>query len=186
MTYKRASFLFLSGVTGLLCLVAILCSTPWGAQLSIFAVNEFSPIQVKYISGSILNNLTLKQLTIENDVTVINADNIRLTLHLRCLWKSQLCIDEISINSLQMKLKETRDISSDELVEQAINSSSFTLPFSVDLKKLILANAQIIGKGLVVNLTDFSSALSVKQSSINNIIFLIIERWTKNLFVYRI
>ncbi|NQZ89794.1 MAG: translocation/assembly module TamB domain-containing protein [Colwellia sp.] len=169
MTYKRASFLFLSGVTGLLCLVAILCSTPWGAQLSIFAVNEFSPIQVKYKSGSILNNLTLKQLTIENDVTVINADNIRLTLHLRCLWKSQLCIDEISINSLQMKLKETRDISSDELVEQAINSSSFTLPFSVDLKKLILANAQIIGKGLVVNLTDFSSALSVKQSSINNI-----------------
>lgn len=169
MIYKRASFLFFSGVMGLLCLVAILCSTPWGAQLSLFAINGFLPVEVKYESGSILNDLTLKQLTFESDKMLINADNIRLKLHLRCLWKNQLCIQEISIESLKINLKELGDISSDELVEQAINSSTFTLPFSVDLKKLALANAQIIGKGLVVNLTDFSSALSVKNTAANNI-----------------
>jgi translocation and assembly module TamB len=169
MTYKRFSFLFFSGVTGLLCLVAIICSTSWGAQLSLFAVNGFSPVEVKYKSGSILNDLTLKQLTFESDEMVINADNLLLKLHLRCLWKNQLCIQKINIESLKINLKESEDISSDELVEQTIIASNFTLPFNIDLKKLVLANAKIKSKGLVLKLTDFSSILSIKNTSKNNI-----------------
>ncbi|MFT5294093.1 MAG: translocation and assembly module TamB [Colwellia sp.] len=167
MTYKRTSFIFFSGVTGLLCLAAILFSTPWGAQLSLFALNGLSPAKVEYQSGSILNELMLKQLTIENEKTIIDVSNILLKLHLRCLWKGELCIEKIDIESLQMNLKDTGVTSPDELVEHAVNSSTFTLPFSVDLKELFLANIQITGKGLTVNLTDFSSALSVKNTSDN-------------------
>jgi translocation and assembly module TamB len=167
MIYKRVSFLFLSGFTGILCLAAILFSTPWGAQLSIFALNGLSPAKVEYQSGSILNELTLEQLTIENEKTIIDVSNILLKLHLRCLWKGELCIEKINIESLQINLKDTGVISPDELVEQAVNSSTFTLPFSVDLKELFLANIQITGKGLTVNLTDFSSVLSVKNTSDN-------------------
>ena len=169
MTYKRASFYCLSGVTGILCLVAILFSTPWGAQLSLFTLSGLTPVKVEYKSGSLLHDLTLNKLTIKNDKMVSKANDIKLKLHLRCLWKKQLCIDEINIESLQINLKNLEDIRPEALVEKGINSSNFTLPFNIDLKKLVLANAQIKSKGLVVKLSDFSSALSINNTSINNI-----------------
>ncbi|MFB1000670.1 MAG: hypothetical protein QMC13_10665, partial [Colwellia sp.] len=169
MTYKRASFYCLSGVTGILCLVTILFSTPWGAQLSLFTLSGLTPVKVEYKSGSLLHDLTLNKLTIKNDKMVSKANDIKLKLHLRCLWKKQLCIDEINIESLQINLKNLEDIRPEALVEKGINSSNFTLPFNIDLKKLVLANAQIKSKGLVVKLSDFSSALSINNTSINNI-----------------
>ncbi|TWX53424.1 translocation/assembly module TamB domain-containing protein [Colwellia hornerae] len=170
MTYKRASFTLMGVLTGLLCCFAILLSTPWGAQLSLYFVGKVSSLQVEYKSGALLDDLALRKLKIENDNTLINASNIRLRLHLRCLWKNQLCIDELSLGALQVKIKEAQPvISSDKLVESAINSTSFTLPFSVKLKKFSLARAQITTQGLTVNLTEFTSALSVNKNVVSNI-----------------
>jgi translocation and assembly module TamB len=169
MTYKRASFTITGVITGLLCLLAILLSTPWGAQLSLYAVSATSSVQVEYKSGALLNDLVLGQLKIENDKTIIDAKNIGIKLHLRCLWKSQLCIDELSIASLQVNMKEGQATSSNELVEEAINSSSFTLPFTLKLKKFSLARAQIKSPELMVNLIDFSSALSINKNIVNHL-----------------
>ena len=89
---------------------------------------------------------------------------------MRCLWKNQICIDELSIGALQVNIKEAKPAeSSEQLVEQTINSTNFTLPFSVKLKKFSLARAQITTQGLAINLTEFSSALSVKKNVVSNI-----------------
>jgi translocation and assembly module TamB len=170
MTYKRASFTLMGVLTGLLCFFAILLSTPWGAQLSLYFVGKVSSLQVEYKSGALLDDLVLRKLKIENDSALINASNIRLRLHLRCLWKNQICIDELSIGTLQVNIKEAQPAeSSEQLAEQAINSTNFTLPFSVKLKKFSLARAQITTQGLAINLTEFSSALSVNKNVVSNI-----------------
>jgi translocation and assembly module TamB len=169
MTYKRASFTLMGWLTGLLCFFAILLSTPWGAQLSFYFVSSVSAVEAQYKSGSILNDLVLRTLTIESDHAVINAKNIHLKLHLRCLWKNQLCIDELSIAKLQVNLKENGPVSTDEFVEQALESSNFTLPFTIKLKKFYLSKAQLKNQELTVNLADFSSALSVKNIDTKNI-----------------
>ena len=169
MTYKRASFSLLGGITALLCFFAIVLSTPWGAQLSLYTVNSFSPLQVEYKSGTLLNDLVLRQLIIENEEIVIDVKNIRVKLHLRCLWKSKLCIDELNIESLQVNMKEATVTSPDALVEKAINDSNFTLPFSVQLKKFSLGRAQIISQDLVLNFLNFTSALSVNNNVINDL-----------------
>jgi translocation and assembly module TamB len=120
MSYKRASYSLITVFTGILCLFAILLSTPWGTQLTLYFVGDISPIQVKYRSGAFLKDLQLSQLTINNEQTEINATNIGLTLNLRCLWRNQLCIDELSLASLQVNLKENNATSSNQLMKEII------------------------------------------------------------------
>ncbi|MFT5756995.1 MAG: translocation and assembly module TamB [Alteromonadaceae bacterium] len=171
MTYKRAGFGVMAIFTGVLCFFAILLSTPWGAQLSLYVVRTISPIKITYQSGALLDNLMLSQLTINNDEVVISAKKIRLQLHLRCLWKNQLCIDELSMASLQVKMKENRATSPEELIEEIsippLFSLPFSVPFTVKMKKLLLTKVQIKNQNLEINLTNFTSALTINDVAIN-------------------
>jgi len=163
MNYKRASFSLIAVFTGILCLLAILLSTPWGTQFTLMFIGDNSPLQVKYRSGAFLNDLQLSQLTVNNDKTTINAKNIGLTLNLRCLWKNQFCIDNFSIASLNVNIKESNATSPDKLVEEIMIPSFFTLPFSVKVKKASLTKVQIKNPNLQVNLTDIASVLSIND-----------------------
>ncbi|MDG1750116.1 MAG: hypothetical protein P8I03_00385, partial [Thalassotalea sp.] len=169
MSYKRASIGLMTLLTALLCFLAILLSTPWGAQLTFFIVKGVSPIQAEYKSGALLKDLTLKELTINNDNLVMKAKDINLQLHLRCLWKNQLCIDELSIAALHVSIKEGQLVVPETLEEQPLNFSNITLPFNIKMKKFTLAKAQIKSQGVEVKLTDFSSALSVSKNVLNTI-----------------
>lgn len=165
MTYKRASFGLMGGLTGLLCFFAILLSTSWGAQLSFYIVKTFAPIEAKYESGALLNDLRLSQLTIKNENALIEVKDLRLQLHLRCFWKNQLCIDELSIASLQLTMHKDNSADNETVVEQPNAPVSFTLPFSVKMKKFYLGKAQINSEKMAIKLANFSSALSVSISA---------------------
>ena len=167
MTYKRASFGLFAVITAILCFLAILLSTPWGAQLSFYVVKNVSPIQIEYGSGALLNDLKLNQLLIDNEQAFIKAKEVRLQLHLRCLWKNQLCVDELSIGSLQVDVKEesSAPAAATTAKEQAA-PANFALPFTVKMKKFFLGQAHIKTQGVELNLTDFASALSVNKAAI--------------------
>jgi translocation and assembly module TamB len=178
MIYKRASFGLMKVLTTLLCFITVLLATPWGTQLTFFLVSG-SFIQVEYKSGAFLNNLQLSQLSIKNDAVSLNANNIHLQLHLRCFWKNELCIDKLSVASLQVTIKESSSTSADALVDTVVNTvvgtevgkiitpPFFTLPFSVNVKNISLAKVHIINQNVAIKLTEFSAALSINDSAIN-------------------
>lgn len=165
MTYKRTSVNLMIFVTALLCFCALLLSTPWGARLSLYLLNHLSTVQVAYKSGAILNDLNLSQLQITNEKADINAHNIRLKLHLKCLWKKQLCIDELSVGSLQVTLANNEAAVAQPL-DTIIIPSLLPLPLSVKVKKLSWAKVQIKNPHTDINLTDFSSALLIDKHAI--------------------
>lgn len=168
MTYKRASFGLFAVITAILCFLAILLSTPWGAQLSFYVVKNVSPIQIEYGSGALLNDLKLNQLLIDNEQAFIKAKEVRLQLHLRCLWKNQLCVDELSIGSLQVDVKEESSApAAAKTAKEEIPPANFALPFTVKMKKFFLGQAHIKTQDLELNVTDFTSALSVNKAAIN-------------------
>ncbi|GHF02371.1 translocation/assembly module TamB domain-containing protein [Thalassotalea profundi] len=184
MTYKRVSYSLLGLITGLLCFVAILFSTSWGAQLSFYFVKKASSVHIEYESGSLLNNLMISQLSIDQEGITVNAEEVHLQLHLRCFWKNQLCIDELSVGSLQVNTKASETPPIDNAVtETPDKSASISLPFSVKMKKFVLAKAQInmqsVNQGVTqateITLTDFSSALSISKN-LSNILALNIEQ----------
>jgi len=166
MNYKRASFSLIYIFTGILCLFAILLSTSWGTQLSLFLIGDISPIHTKYRSGAFLNDLQLSQLSLSNEQADINAKNIRLTFNLRCFWKNQLCIEALNFESLDVNIKNSHATPSDTLGEEIIIPAFFTLPFSINVKQLSLANVKIKTPDLQIDLTDFSSALSINNSAL--------------------
>lgn len=168
MTYKRASFGLFAVITAILCFLAILLSTPWGAQLSFYVVKKVTPIQIEYGSGALLNDLKLNQLLIDNEQALIKANDVRLQLHLRCLWKNQLCVDELSIASLQVDVKEENSAPTTAITTKDVAPpASFTLPFTVKMKKFFLGKANLKTQGVEIHVTDFASALSVNKAAIN-------------------
>jgi translocation and assembly module TamB len=167
MTYKRASFAVMVVLTGLLCFFAILFSTPWGTQFTFFLLGKTSSLEIEYRSGALLHDLRLNQLTLKNNDVAVEVKNVRLQLHLLCLWKKQLCIDELSAGSLQVNLKASSSTSSDEFAKDIIVPTFFSWPFTVTIKKLSLAKVNITNQNLAINLIDFSSALSINTRAIN-------------------
>jgi translocation and assembly module TamB len=166
MTYKRASFGLMIVLTSLLCFFAVLFSTPWGTQFTFFLLGTTTPLEVEYRSGALLNDLRLNQLTLNNNDIAVEVKDVHLQLHLLCLWKKQLCIDELSIGSLRINLKANSSTSSDELTKDIIVSEFFTWPFTVKVKKLSLVKVNIINQNLEINLIDFSSALSINRLAV--------------------
>lgn len=164
MTYRKFSFSLMGIITGLLCLLAVLLSTPWGTQLSLFFVNHLSPLEIEYHSGALLNNLRLERVTYKGDRESIHANDAYLQLHLRCLWQRQLCIDELSVASLLVKMN-TNENQID--IAPAVKHNPQHLPFKVKLDKLIVTKATIESPTAIVTLSDFVSVLSIGGSDIH-------------------
>ncbi|XQW84828.1 translocation/assembly module TamB domain-containing protein [Thalassotalea piscium] len=175
MTYKRISYTLLATITGILCFLAILFSTPLGAKLSFYVIKGIYPINVEYDSGALLNDLVLKQVSIETDDKRIDAKDIQLKLHLRCIWKSQLCIDELTIASLEVDLKA--NAVTGKPAEASNESQNISLPFTVKMKRFFLAEAKMTHSGGEVHLSNFSSALTIKKN-LTNVVAVNIDKST--------
>ena len=164
MTYRKFSFSLFKAITGLLCLLAVLLSTPWGTQLSLFAISYLSPLQVEYRSGALLHNLRLESATYSGKGEIIHANNVYLQLHLRCLWQRQLCIDELSIASLLVEIKSNEE-QADDL--STVQQSPVDLPFYIKMDKFSIEKGVVESSAAVVTFNDFVSTLSVGGMNIN-------------------
>lgn len=164
MTYKGFSVSLMGVMTGLLCFFAILLSTPWGTQLSLFAVNHLTPIQVKYRSGALLNDLRLAHVVLLNEQAHVRMNEVFLQLHLRCLWRRQLCVDELSIASLSVEVN-TNNQAQDTEIE--VHQAPLRLPFRIKVDKFSVAKAQVKSPTAAVALSGFASALSVDGTNIH-------------------
>ncbi|TMM42515.1 translocation/assembly module TamB domain-containing protein [Colwellia ponticola] len=165
MNYKGVSLGVLTLLTSILCFFTLLLSTPWGTQLTLFLINGQS-LQVEYRSGALLNDLHLTELTIKNEALVVKANNIKLQLHLRCLWKKQFCVDTLRIDALHVDIKDNGASSADELLEEVMIPAFLPLPFDLNMKQFSLAKAQIQNDNIAISLAHFSSGLMIKDNVI--------------------
>ncbi|MBU2871915.1 translocation/assembly module TamB domain-containing protein [Colwellia sp. E2M01] len=166
MSYQSIKITLMTFITGLLCFLAILLSTPWGAQLTVFVVNKVTPIHIEYKSGALLRALTLTQVSIENEQVRTQLNDLHLQLHLRCLWKKQLCVDELSVSALSVKVLDSEAKTTATVVNDIVIPPLPSLPFSLQIKHLALAQVHIDTPTIAINLTDFSTALSMNDTAI--------------------
>ncbi|WP_211355856.1 translocation/assembly module TamB domain-containing protein [Colwellia echini] len=170
----------MSIITGLLCFFAVLLSTPWGAEVTIFVVNKVAPIHIEYKSGALLRGLRLSELSVNNEQTSAKLSNIHLQLHLRCLWKKQLCVDELSIGELNVVIKESGSTTPEPTTGDIILPSLPELPFTLQVKRFSLARLNIENRSFSLALNDFSTALFMSDVAIR------IEQATLDKLHYKI
>ncbi|WP_077340627.1 translocation/assembly module TamB domain-containing protein [Pseudocolwellia agarivorans] len=144
-------------ITSLLCLLAILYSSPWGTQASISFINKFSDVTLIYKSGMFSEKIEFSDVLYQNDDVKIHAKNAILKFHLRCFWQKKLCIDSLNIGDLSLKIKSSN-----------APKPEFTLlemPISIKIKKLLVAKTAINLTDQVININGFTSPINIKKST---------------------
>lgn len=144
-------------ITSLLCLLAILYSSPWGTQASISLINKFSDVTLIYKSGMFSEKIEFSDVLYQNDEVKVHAKNATLKFHLRCLWQKQLCIDSLNIGDLSLKIKSSNKKEQEFTVLE--------IPFAIKIKKLLVAKAAINLTDQVINITGFTSPVNIKKST---------------------
>lgn len=92
---KKSSGFLLKFVVVLLSLATFLLATPVGTKLTITAINSLEMLDIEHQSGTALGDLTLDKFTLTLDELTLELTNTTVNLHLRCLWRHQLCVDSI-------------------------------------------------------------------------------------------
>jgi translocation and assembly module TamB len=156
---KLTAYFFLT-ITGILCFFAIIYSSPWGAQLAIKVLNNLSPVSLVYKSGMLSDSVEFSSLEYKNDNILLNAKNVALSFHLRCLWEKQLCINSLVVDEL---LLNVADKEKDEHIDDNPNSQSITLPIAIKADKFIVRAAKIIVPNNSISINQFSSLININQ-----------------------
>ncbi len=153
---KLSAFLLIS-LTAILCLLAVIYSSPWGAQITVKIVNKLTPLSFEYKDGLLSEGVNFTSLHYSNEHVDMRADNITLKFHLRCLLKEKLCIDSLSAQTLNINV-HPKPSSEDTTPKQ------LELPFAINADEfsINLATINVSNKTIIVE--DFHSQVDIKNN----------------------
>ena len=144
-------------LTSLLCLLAILYSSPWGTQATIALLNKFTDISLIYKSGMFSEDLEFAEFSYQNDKVDIKASDLSLKFHLRCLWQKQFCINELAVQKLKITTK-----SSDE---PAQDKPPFDMPLAIKAERVFIKNTQVFLNNQTIEVIDLTSAINISGNT---------------------
>lgn len=148
-------------MTAILCVIALMLSTPWGSHLTVVIINKTTPITVVYKDGILLKNITFSQLSLKhNNNTEIHAKNVVLKLNAACVWTKKLCIDELNIDDLKITVNQLK-----QQAEQIPSSNELIkFPFAIEAKKISSRKTFISVNNTVVNAENINTGAFLKRS----------------------
>lgn len=101
---KKAGIGLMTGVLALLLAVVLLVTTTPGLQLLLSAAVRWVPgLEIGQVEGG-WRDLTLKALRYQMPGVTVQTDNLHLALAPDCLWRSQLCLDDLSLQNLTVAI----------------------------------------------------------------------------------
>jgi len=155
--WKKISAAIFFIITVILCLLAILYSSPWGTQLTVKAVNQFTPLSFTYKKGMISESVEFSSLSYANKHIDVTAKDVILKFHLRCFLDKQLCIDSLVAKTLKIDIHPQPS-------KQKKTYQQVSLPFAIKAEQLSIAQTEIITNGKSINIDSFTSAIDFHQN----------------------
>ncbi len=157
---KGLSWAFLALILLLVVIIALLLS-PVGIKFGLNQVNEMDAgISIDYDSGSFYSSIKLKNISVNQPGLVLDADKVEVDLSLSCLWRAEVCINNIDLGNIKLALSETEaPPKSDTPISEVI-----TLPFMVRVHDLSLDELQIFqNDSLLLDVQGFALALQFEK-----------------------
>ncbi|RNM23085.1 translocation/assembly module TamB [Dickeya undicola] len=164
---KKAGIGLMAGVVALLLTVVLLVTTTPGLHLLLNAATRWVPgLEIGQVEGG-WRDLTLKAVRYHMPGVTVQADNLHLALALDCLWRSQLCLDDLSLQNLTVAIN-TRDMppAAPEPVTQATPVTEISAPVAMLLRRVNLSNSRIIVDGTDVSLSLLQTGLNWQGRSL--------------------
>ncbi len=150
---RKASSYSAIFLTSILCILAILYSSPWGTQATIALLNKFTDISLIYKDGMFSEDLEFSEFNYQNDTVNIQATDLKLKFHLRCLWQKQFCINELKAEKLTIQTKTSNKASEEK--------APFEMPLGIKADSVFIKNTQVILSNQTIEVIDLASAVNI-------------------------
>jgi translocation and assembly module TamB len=100
-----AQWLLLLAVVILL-LLALAPVTEPGSRVLVSLADRLTPLDIGRSSGTVLGQLRLESLSYRSDTVNLSVADIESSLAVSCLWRSEICLQELRLGRLHIQLKQ--------------------------------------------------------------------------------
>jgi|GEM_PF-1288734 len=158
---RKITAFFAIFFTSILCILAIIYSSSWGAQGSLSIINRFLDVDLTYKSGTFSEGIEFSNIAYRNDDIEFNATQVKLKFHLRCLWQKQLCINTLIIKDLSLKIISPTE--PEPKIKQGFEL--INMPLAINIKNINVQKAKLQLTDQLIQFYNFSSAIDIKKST---------------------
>ncbi|QHQ18641.1 translocation and assembly module TamB [Pectobacterium parmentieri] len=146
--------------------VGLLVGTTPGLHLLLNTVARVVPgLDIASVSGG-WRDLTLKNVSYEMPGVTVKSEEFHLSLALDCLRKSQLCINDLSANRIDVVVDTNALPASEEPTTPSKPVTEISAPFPISLRQLVLNGVQVTVDDTAISLGEFRTGMQWEGRSL--------------------
>ncbi|QQA76895.1 autotransporter assembly complex protein TamB [Pectobacterium parmentieri] len=139
--------------------VGLLVGTTPGLHLLLNTVARVVPgLEIASVSGG-WRDLTLKNVSYQMPGVTVKSEEFHLSLALDCLRKSQLCINDLSANRIDVVVDTNALPASEEPTTPSEPVTEISAPFPISLRQLVLNGVQVTVDDTAISLGEFRTGM---------------------------
>ncbi|MCW7761864.1 autotransporter assembly complex protein TamB [Photorhabdus luminescens] len=163
---KKVSIVFLLMVTLLAIAVAGLVGTQSGLHFMINSAARWVPgLDIAGVSGG-WRDLTLKGVKYQMPGVNVNVNQLHLSLRLSCLKDSQLCVNALTTEGVEVAINTSQLPSAGESSPKSEPLTELRTPYPVSLDLLSVKNVTVTVDDMVFALDEFRTAAYWQQKAL--------------------
>ncbi|AYH02724.1 translocation/assembly module TamB [Pectobacterium parmentieri] len=146
--------------------VGLLVGTTPGLHLLLNTVARVVPgLDIASVSGG-WRDLTLKNVSYQMPGVTVKSEEFHLSLALDCLRKSQLCINDLSANRIDVVVDTNALPASEEPSPPSEPVTEISAPFPISLRQLVLNGVQVTVDDTAISLGEFRTGMQWEGRSL--------------------
>ncbi len=164
--WKKISLGVVVFIVLLLGAVAFLVGTTSGLHILFKAANRWVPgLEIGQVTGG-WRDLTLRNIRYDQPGVAVNAGEIHLAVKLACLRDSSLCVNDLSLKDINVKVDSTKMPPAAQVEEEDSGPLDLSTPYPITLSRVALNNVNIKIDNTTVSVMDFTTGLNWQEKNL--------------------
>ncbi len=164
--WKKISLGVLIVLVLLLGTVGFLVGTTTGLHLVFKAADRWVPgLEIGKVTGG-WRDLTLDNVRYEQPGVAVAAGQFHLSVRLRCLWDSSLCVNDIALRDIYVAVDTKKMPPSAPVEEEDSGPLNLSTPYPITLSRVALHNVNVKIDDTAVSVRDFSTGLNWQEKNL--------------------
>jgi len=163
MMFRRLSLWLAKYLAIGLCLLALLLTTPFGAQFSLFLLNFSNAISVEYRGGALVRDLALHEFTLQLDDLAIELVDLESNIDFSCAWQKKLCIHSLSAEQFNLNYQSKSSDDEESLVDESA-VELIELPFAISAEQVKILSSKLVINDTQLQIKQLASQVDIEAS----------------------
>ena len=123
--------------------------TERGTRVLIASLHEYTPLDIRYGSGTLGSDLSLEHIALDTGTLAIELQAVVARLDLACLWRSAFCFSYLAADTLDIAIAPSREEAPGDAAQASdeTDSTLFVFPVGLETQQLSIGNTRVRWNG---------------------------------------